>query len=64
MQSEDRDRVLTPAEVAEMFKVNPKTVTRYAAKGMLPYFTTPGGHHRFYLGDVIAMINKSKGGRS
>lgn len=41
------DRLLTPAEVAALFRVDPKTVTRWAAAGRLPSLRTPGGHRRF-----------------
>ena len=47
-------RPLTVSEVAELFGVDPKTVTRWArttdpATGTprLPSIRTPGGHHRF-----------------
>ena len=33
MQSRDDDALLTPSEVAAMFRVNPKTVTRWARIG-------------------------------
>lgn len=41
------DRLLTPAEVASLFRVDPKTVTRWARAGRLKRVLTPGGHHRF-----------------
>lgn len=43
----DNDPLLTPGEVALLFRVDPKTVTRWAKMGRLPYVRTPGGHHRF-----------------
>jgi excisionase family DNA binding protein len=33
--------VMRPQEVAELFRVDPKTVTRWAAEGKLPFFRTP-----------------------
>lgn len=39
--------MLTPAQVAERFAVDPKTVARWAKTGKLPYIITPGGHRRF-----------------
>lgn len=50
------DRLLTPAEVAEMFRVDPKTVTRWAVAGRISSIRTPGGHHRFRESDVKAML--------
>ena len=38
------DALLTPAEVAALFRVNPKTVTRWAAAGRISSIRTPGGH--------------------
>lgn len=45
-------RLLTPGEVAAYFKVDPKTVTRWAKQGRLPSIKTPGGHRR-YREDLI-----------
>ena len=52
--STTRSKVLTPHEVAEVFAVNAKTVTRWAERGILPHFRTLGGHRRFYADDVDA----------
>jgi excisionase family DNA binding protein len=43
----DMDSLLTPAEVAAILYVDPKTVTRWAKAGKLNCFRTPGGHRRF-----------------
>ncbi len=43
---------LTPHEVAQLLMVNPVTVRQWAARGLLPSLTTPGGHRRFLRGDV------------
>ena len=50
------DRLLTPGEVAEMFRVDPKTVTRWAAAGRLGSIRTPGGHRRFRESEVRALL--------
>ena len=39
--------LLTPAEVAKLFNVDPKTVTRWARQGKLDSIRTPGGHRRY-----------------
>ena len=44
---DDDDALLTPAEVARMFRVSPKTVTRWARAGKLTAMRTLGGHRRF-----------------
>lgn len=51
------DKVMTPGEVARVFRVDPKTVSRWAAAGRLRYFRTMGGHRRFYEADVRALVN-------
>lgn len=56
--NEDRpDRLLKPGEVAEMFRVDPKTVTRWAKAGRLTSVKTPGRHHRFRESEVRALLN-------
>lgn len=51
----DPDALLTPAEVASMFRVTPKTVTRWAEAGKLPVLRTLGGHRRFPAGAVFRL---------
>ena len=41
-----REQLLTPAEVAKLFRVDPKTVTRWAKGGKLSSIRTLGGHRR------------------
>ena len=51
-----RDRLLTPGEVAALFRVDPKTVTRWAAAGRIGSIRTPGGHRRFRESEVKALL--------
>jgi excisionase family DNA binding protein len=51
-----KDKLLTPAEVASMFRVDPKTVTRWAAAGRISNIKTPGGHARFRESEVEALL--------
>lgn len=46
------EELLTPAEVAALFRVNPKTVTRWARSGKLSSIRTLGGHRRFLASEV------------
>ncbi len=46
------DALLTPAEVASLFRVSPKTVTRWARSGKLTAMKTLGGHRRFRAAEV------------
>ena len=48
--------LLTPGEVASLLRVDPKTVTRWAAAGRLRSVRTPGGHRRFFGADVIRIL--------
>jgi excisionase family DNA binding protein len=48
--------LLTPAEVATIFRVDPKTVTRWAQAGKLTAIRTPGGHRRFPESEVRALL--------
>lgn len=50
------DRLLTPGEVAAIFRVDPKTVTRWGATGRLRSILTPGGQRRFYESDVMSLL--------
>lgn len=50
------DKLLTPREVAKAFRVDPKTVTRWAAAGRIPSVKTPGGHRRFRKADIDAAL--------
>jgi excisionase family DNA binding protein len=43
----DFDQLMTPAEVAAFFGVDPKTVTRWAKCGRLSSVRTLGGHRRY-----------------
>ena len=48
--------LLTPAEVAELFRVDPKTVTRWAAAGRIGSIRTPGGHRRYRESEIRALL--------
>ncbi|HZC40665.1 MAG TPA: BldC family transcriptional regulator [Streptosporangiaceae bacterium] len=50
------ERLLTPGEVASLFRVDPKTVTRWAASGRISSIRTPGGHRRFRESEVRALL--------
>ena len=46
------DALLTPAEVAALFRVNPKTVTRWARAGKITAIRTLGGHRLFRASEI------------
>jgi excisionase family DNA binding protein len=53
------DQLLTRAEVAALFRVAPKTVTRWAAAGLISAVRTPGGHRRYPLSVVRELLETS-----
>ncbi|MGO1286494.1 MAG: BldC family transcriptional regulator [Brachybacterium sp.] len=59
---EDATELLTPAEVAKMFHVDPKTVTRWAQAGKLTYMRTLGGHRRYRRNEVVELLQDSTKG--
>jgi excisionase family DNA binding protein len=50
------ERLLTPGEVAALLRVDPKTVTRWAASGRVESIKTPGGHRRFRESEIRAIM--------
>ena len=51
-----QENLLTPAEVAALFRVDPKTVTRWAKAGKLTSIRTLGGHSRYKDSEVKALL--------
>ena len=56
MTIENTEPLLTPHQVAAMFRVDPKTVTRWASSGRIGFIRTPGGHRRFRETEVRALL--------
>jgi excisionase family DNA binding protein len=54
------DALLTPSEVAALFRVNPKTVTRWARSGKISAIRTLGGHRRFRAADVRRFLEMAE----
>lgn len=54
-----RDRLMTPGEVAAIFRVDPKTVTRWAAAGRVSSIKTRGGHRRFRESEIRALLEET-----
>lgn len=52
----DVEQLLTPSEVAALFRVDPKTVTRWAKAGKLTSIRTLGGHRRYRATEVHALL--------
>ena len=56
---ESSEKLLTPAEVASLFRVDPKTVTRWAKAGKLSSIRTLGGHRRYRESEIRTLIDGS-----
>jgi excisionase family DNA binding protein len=51
-----QENLLTPSEVAALFRVDPKTVTRWAKAGKLTSIKTLGGHRRYKESEVKSLL--------
>ena len=49
-------QLLTPSEVAALFRVDPKTVSRWAATGKISAVRTLGGHRRFKAEEIYRLL--------
>jgi len=58
------EKLLTPSEVAQIFRVDPKTVTRWAKVGKLSSIRTLGGHRRFREAEVHALLAEAQQART
>jgi excisionase family DNA binding protein len=53
---DEPEELLTPSEVAAMFRVNPKTVTRWHRTGKVSAIRTLGGHRRFRASEIKRLL--------
>jgi len=53
---DEAENLLTPSEVAALFRVEPKTVTRWAKAGKIGSIRTLGGHRRFRESEVRELL--------
>jgi len=58
VEQQQADALLTPAEVAQLFRVNPKTVTRWARAGKITAIRTLGGHRRFRATEIRRCLDQ------
>jgi len=49
---------LLPSEVAQVLRVSPKTVTRWAKEGKLASRRTLGGHRRYARADIESLAQR------
>jgi excisionase family DNA binding protein len=57
---DDLGPLMTPGEVAKLFHVNPKTVTRWARSGKITSVRTLGGHRRYLQREIEALLNPAQ----
>lgn len=58
------DPLMTPSEVAQLFRVDPKTITRWAKAGKLSSIRTLGGHRRYLEREVHELLEATKQARA
>lgn len=56
-ESDALGELMTPAEVALAFGVDPKTVARWARSGKLSHVRTLGGHRRYLRSEIDVLLN-------
>jgi excisionase family DNA binding protein len=49
-------RYLRSGQVAKLMGLSPKTVSRYAKEGKLPYVRTLGGHRRYSKAEIDKLL--------
>lgn len=57
-KSNSASRLLSRAEVAELFGVSPSTVTRWADAGLIPTSKTLGGHRRYDASAIRELMHQ------
>lgn len=55
---ESGEELLKPFEVANLFRVDAKTVSRWQQEGKLSAIRTPGGHRRFRKSEIMAWLTR------
>jgi excisionase family DNA binding protein len=60
MEDNELYELMTPAEVAKTFRVDPKTVTRWAKAGKLRSIRTLGQHRRYYKHEIEALLKETQ----
>jgi excisionase family DNA binding protein len=56
----DDEALLTPGEVAAMFRVSKGRVAMWAKAGKLSFLVTPGGHRRYSAAQVADLYAQAQ----
>ena len=51
---------LRTSEVADLLHVSPKTVSRWAKEGRLPFMKTLGGHRRYPAAKIRELVQEQR----
>lgn len=54
------DKLLSAGEVAQLFHVSPKTVTRWADAGLITPYRTLGGHRRYRESELRSLLARQE----
>ncbi|GAA1303807.1 helix-turn-helix domain-containing protein [Pseudonocardia xinjiangensis] len=61
MTSGPGDKLLTTGELAKLLGVSPGAILKWTRSGLIiPTWSTPGGHHRWRLGDVQEQLRAAR----
>ena len=55
--SREAPSYLRAAKVADLLSVSPKTVSRWAKEGKLPFMKTLGGHRRYPAAEIQELVD-------
>jgi excisionase family DNA binding protein len=58
MPASDFPPLMTPAEVAALFRVDVKTVNRWAKAGLITSVRTLGGHRRYRENEIRSLLEE------
>jgi excisionase family DNA binding protein len=56
-KSTNEPKHLTASQAAALLQVSPKTVSRWAKEGKLPFVRTLGGHRRYPDTEIRALVD-------
>lgn len=57
--AEPKSELMTPREVAALFRVDPKTISRWAKSGKLSSVRTLGGHRRYRRKEIENLVKEN-----
>jgi DNA-binding transcriptional MerR regulator len=57
------EALMTSGEVARLFRVATKTVTRWAATGAIDHVWSPSGHRKLYRADHVRALMTPAGSK-